>query len=118
MSRVVGDKLKELYDNRKYSKVDLEKITMSTQGMGSGIVEYSLEIPFLRVLSPCEAYTSFDHVGGWNHVPELAKRKQQLKNALLNGENLNISELKVTEEGLQEYWIQWKNKDKQSECSM
>ena len=33
MSGAVGDKLKELYDNKKYVKVDLQNIIMTTQGM-------------------------------------------------------------------------------------
>ncbi len=89
---------------------------MTTQGMGSGKVVYYLKIPFVRVNDPCEAYTSFDHVGGWNHSPGLEARKNQLKNALMPGHELDISELKTTPEGLQEYWIQWKNKITQSMC--
>jgi len=116
MSKIVGDKLKELYDRKLYSIVDFSKIEMSTKGMGSGNVEYYLKIPFKRVKSKCESFTSFDHVGGWNHKPELNNRKKQLQSALLLNERLHISELKKTKEGLQEYWIQGKNKDKQKEC--
>jgi len=116
MSAAVGDKLKELYDQGNYSKVDFSKIEMSTKGMGSGEVEYFLKIPFSSVATKCEAYTSFDHVGGWRHTPALKQRKEQLKNALLPGDELNISELKTTKEGLEEHWIQWRNKDKQKEC--
>jgi hypothetical protein len=36
----------------------------------------------------------------------------------LKGEELDISKLKQTPEGLQEYWIQWKNKTKQKECEI
>ncbi|WP_296347749.1 hypothetical protein [Winogradskyella sp.] len=61
-------------------------------------------------------HISFDHVGGWNHKPELIKRKAQLQNALIKGHHLCISKLKTTKEGLQEYWIQWQNKITQSEC--
>ncbi len=116
MSAKVGDKLKQLYKNRKYSKVDFSKIKMSTKGMGSGSVVYKLDIPFKRVGEKCDAYTSFDHVGGWDHSPALSERKKQLKSALLIGESLDISELKATREGLQEYWIQWKNKKLQADC--
>jgi len=117
MSARVGSKLKELYDKRNYCKVDFINIAMSTEGMGSGRVTYKLKIPFEMVKEQCNAYTSFDHVGGWNHKPDLAKRKSELKKALLDGEKLDISELKTTPEGLQEYWIQWKNKIKQSSCN-
>ncbi len=116
MSMAVGDELKELYQKGKYKKVDFNSIKMSTKGMGSGNVTYTLDIPFETVNSKCEAYTSFDHVGGWGHAPELEKRKEALKDVTLNGHVLDISDLKTTPEGLQEYWIQWKNKDVQSEC--
>ncbi|NVK66314.1 MAG: hypothetical protein HWE22_17105 [Flavobacteriales bacterium] len=116
MSQKVGDKLKELYSDHHYSKVDFTRIKMSTEGMGSGTVVYKLEIPFQKVLEKCNAYTSFDHVGGWNHSPELAAREKQLEKALLEGDRLYISDLKKTPEGLQEYWIQWKNKEVQAEC--
>lgn len=116
MAAAVGDKLKDLYDKKKYSKVDLPNIKMTTTGMGTGMVEYKLMIPFIPVDSKCKSFTSFDHVGGWNHKPELSNRKKQLKDALLFGDSLQVSELKTTKEGLQEYWIQWRNKDKQSDC--
>jgi len=116
MSAVVGDKLKELYVQNNYVIVDFINIKMSTKGMGSGFVEYQLKIPFKKVSKKCDAYTSFDHVGGWNHSPELKSRINQLKGVLLKGEKLHISELKKTNEGLQEYWIQWKNKNFQSDC--
>ena len=117
MSWKVGDKLKELYKSGKYSKVDFSQIKMTTKGMGSGNVVYSLKIPFQRVGEKCDAYTSFDHVGGWNHAPALTARKSQLQGALLKGETLDISDLKTTPEGLQEYWIQWKNKSVQADCA-
>ncbi|WP_282160716.1 hypothetical protein [Ulvibacterium marinum] len=116
MSKKVGDKLKELYKLREYSKVDFSKIKMSTKGMGSGNVVYELNIPFKKVKEKCDAYTSFDHVGGWDHKPALSTRKEELNNVLMEGQTLDISELKTTPEGLQEYWIQWKNKVTQSDC--
>jgi len=116
MSNAVGDKLKELYKSGKFRKVDFSKIVMKTDGMGSGHVTYELSIPFIAVKEKCDAYTSFDHVGGWNHTPALSKRKKELSSALMEGHELNISKLKTTPEGLQEYWIQWKNKKTQLEC--
>lgn len=117
MSAAVGDKLKDLFNQKKYSKVDFPNISMTTEGMGTGNVKYELKIPFVRVQEKCEAYTSFDHVGGWNHVPELEKRKKQLAPVLMKGDKLNISNLKRTKEGLEEYWIQWRNKEKQRDCA-
>lgn len=116
MSRHVGDQLKKLYREGKYSKVDFNNIVMSTKGMGSGSVVYKLTIPFTRVEKKCDAYTSFDHVGGWNHSPALQARKRQLAKALIPGDSLNISKLKTTPEGLQEHWIQWRNKNVQANC--
>lgn len=116
MSYAVGNKLKELYKLGNYKKVDFSRITMTTAGMGSGKVIYSLYIPFIKVTEKCDAYTSFDHVGGWNHSPALTRRKQALSNVLMKGHELYISDLKTTPEGLQEYWIQWKNKYVQADC--
>lgn len=118
MSDVVGDKLKELFKNKKYVKVNFSGIQMSTKGMNNiGDVEYKVYFPFEAVANECDAFTSFDHVGGWDHAPELEQRKKALKKAVLPGEELVISPLKTTEEGLQEYWIQWKNKDVQAACA-
>jgi hypothetical protein len=117
MSGMVGDQLKVLYKKGLYSIVDISKIIMSTKGMGSGTVVYELNIPFKRVQQKCDAFTSFDHVGGWDHSPALSARKKQLQSALMKGESLDISNLKTTPEGLQEYWIQWKNKKVQADCA-
>tara|TARA_B100000809_G_scaffold246438_1_gene274417 strand:- start:468 stop:908 length:441 start_codon:yes stop_codon:yes gene_type:complete len=116
MSAEVGKKLKELFKIGEYSKVDFDNIIMTTKGMGSGNVIYYLKIPFKRVETKCDASTSFDHVGGWNHTPALSSRKRQLKNVLMDNQKLDISNLKKTPEGLQEHWIQWKNKVTQSMC--
>lgn len=116
MAHEVGNKLKMLYKINVYKKVDFQNISMSTIGMGSGDVTYSLSIPFIKVNTKCDAFTSFDHVGGWNHKPSLAKRKQELNPVLMVGKELIISDLKTTPEGLQEYWIQWKNKNIQADC--
>lgn len=118
MSTVVGDKLKELYKKKKFVKVNLSGIQMSTEGMnGVGDVVYSLYFPFEPVSNECLAYTSFDHVGGWDHAPELELRKRALRKAVLPGEELLLSPLMTTKEGLQEYWIQWKNKELQAKCA-
>ncbi|MFP4845617.1 hypothetical protein [Winogradskyella sp. PE311] len=116
MSAKVGDQLKELYRSGDYSRVDFKSIRMRTEGMGSGNVSYTLSIPFIAVKEKCEAYTAFDHVGGWNHAPALSQRKVQLQSVLLPNQQLDISNLKTTKEGLQEYWIQWRHKFLQAEC--
>ncbi|HDZ05487.1 hypothetical protein LCGC14_0071370 [marine sediment metagenome] len=117
MSHKVGDKLKECYNSGVYTKVDFSSIKMTTLGMGSGMVTYKLRIPFLSVTERCDAFTSFDHVGGWNHTPSVSTRKKELSNVLLPGDTLHISDLKTTPEGLQEYWIQWRNKATQANCN-
>ncbi len=101
----VGNKLKEFYNENKYKKVDFTSIEMTTQGMGTGKVIYTLYIPFISVDSKCEAYTSFDHVGGWNHTPALNRRLKELEHVTMKGHSLEISKLNKTTEGLQEYWI-------------
>jgi len=116
MSTEVGDALKKLYLEENFSKVNFDAIEMTTNGMGSGTVVYYLSIPFESVTEKCDAFTSFDHVGGWNHTPALVQRKEQLSKALLPNHKLYISDLKTTKEGLQEYWIQWKNKKVQANC--
>lgn len=118
MSDEVGKQLKVFYLAKMYKKVDFSKIIMKTAGMGSGFVTYELVIPFMNVATKCEAFTSFDHCGGWNHIPEIQKRKQELQPALLPEQELDISMLKTTPEGLQEYWIQWQNKMVQEECRL
>jgi hypothetical protein len=91
---------------------------MTTEGMDMrGDVKYSVSIPFIKVSNPCDAYTSFDHVGGWGHTPELDRRKSELSKLLLPNDEFDVSDIIETPEGLQEYWIQWRNKDLQSNCS-
>jgi hypothetical protein len=112
MCKYVGKKLKELYNEKKYSKVDLRRIKMTTRGMGDGddFVVYSVTIPFVRVKTARQAMTAFDHSGGWGHTPDLAERKRTLlKGRIVKNRKLYISPLKKTPEGLQEYWIQWRH---------
>ena len=121
MSKVVGDQLKKLYSEGKYSKVDFKRIEMSTKGMndGNNYVVYELIIPFVSVENKCDAMTSFDHCGGWGHAPAIEKRKAgfyEKGETVMVGNILEISDLKTTKEGLQEYWLQWKHVDFQSEC--
>lgn len=117
MSEAVGDQLKQLYREGNYSKIDFDNIVMTTKGMGTGNVNFHLSMPFIRVAHKCEAYTSFDHVGGWNHAPALKQRKEQLRPLLFANDQLQVSALKTTTEGLEEYWIQWRHKDVQKDCN-
>jgi hypothetical protein len=128
MANAVGNKLKELYDAGTYVKVDMEAITMSATSVhndtNSNPTEVTITIPFVKVTDKCDAYTSFDHVGGWGHTPELEIRKSELSSALIPGETFDISQEKNTnpnspnfpDGSLNEYWIQWKEKTRQSNC--
>ena len=127
MSYYVGVKLKELYKQGIYVKVDLKNITMTAvpvqYGENYNPTKVTIDIPFIRVKNKCDAYTSFDHVGGWGHSSDLdlEGRKSKLSTLLLPGETLDVSDLKITHKeerkSLSEYWIQWKNKVTQSDCS-
>lgn len=117
ISGEVGKQLKILFDKKKYSKVDLKKIRMTSIGMDNlGSVKLEIFIPFKRVKNPCEARTGFDHSGGWDHDPEIEERKKQLLGIAVC-EELEISPLIKTPENFQEYWIQWRHKSLQAECS-
>lgn len=117
ISSEVGKKLKNLFDKKKYAKVDLKKIRMTSIDMDNlGYVKLEIFIPFIRVKKPCEARTGFDHSGGWDHDPEIEERKKQLLGIAVC-EELEISTLIKTPENFQEYWIQWKHKRFQAECS-
>jgi hypothetical protein len=123
ITKAVSNKLKELYKSGTYVKVDFNGIKLSTKGMGSGNVVYTVTIPFISVSDKCQAATGFAHVGGWGHTPELENRKNEIlsykpdgKNNTVVGNQLDVSPLTKTKENLQEYWIQWKHTDYQSEC--
>ena len=129
MANAVGMKLKQLYDSGTYVKVDLDNIKMSAtsvnNGENSNPTVVKITIPFVKVSDKCDAYTSFDHVGGWGHTPELGRRKSELSSALIPGETFDISQEKNTnlrspnfpDGSLNEYWIQWKEKTRQSDCA-
>ena len=117
ISSEVGKKLKSLFDKKKYAKVDLKKIRMTSIDMDNlGSVKLEIFIPFKRVKNPCEASTGFDHSGGWDHDPEIEIRKKDLSGIAVC-EELEISPLIKTPENFQEYWIQWKHKEFQANCA-
>lgn len=117
ISGEVGKKLKILFNNKKYAKVDLKNIRMTSIDMNNlGSVKLEIFIPFKRVQNLCEARTGFDHSGGWDHDPAIEKRKKQLSGIAVC-EQLEISSLIKTPENFQEYWIQWKHKDFQENCA-
>ena len=117
ISGEVGKKLKSLFDKKKYAKVDLKKIRMTSIDMDNlGSVKLEIFIPFKRVKNPCEARTGFDHSGGWDHDPEIEIRKKDLSRIALCKE-LEVSPLIKTTENFQEYWIQWKHKEFQANCA-
>lgn len=117
ISGEVGKKLKQLFDEKKYSKVDLEKIRMSSIDMDNlGSVKLEIFIPFKRVKKKCHAATAFDHSGGWDHAPEIEKRIKNLSEIAVC-KKLEVSQLIKTPENFQEYWIQWKQETRQADCS-
>ena len=124
ITKAVAAKLKDLYKNGIYSRVDFSGIKMTTKGMGTGNVIFTVDIPFGRANNKCDARTGFAHVGGWKHEPELEIRKKEIWGYIPPGKSrntvvdnfLDISQLTTTPEGLEEYWIQWKHWDYQSEC--
>ena len=117
ISGEVGKKLKILFNNKKYAKVDLKNIRMTSIDMNNlGSVKLEIFIPFKRVQNLCEARTGFDHSGGWDHDPAIEKRKKQLLGIAVC-EQLEISSLIKTPENFQEYWIQWKHKEFQANCA-
>ncbi len=118
MAKYVGQKLKALYKEGIYVKVDFSKIVMTTKGMraGNDSVHYYLKIPFIKAKNKQDAMTGFDHSGGWGHAPAIEDRKTKLINAdptIVKNKKLYVSSLKKTSEGLEEYWIQWKHPDYQ-----
>jgi len=135
MSKAVAAKLKELYVQGIFSKVDFGRIKMTTKGMGSGNVVYTVEIPFVQVSDKCDARTGFGHVGGWGHGGAgVDVRKSEIFNDMVNDPNnpqkkirsnpvvgtindMEHSQKTSTPEGLVEYWIQWRHRDFQSDCS-
>ena len=124
ITKAVAAKLKDLYKNGIYSRVNFSGIKMTTEGMGTGNVIFTVDIPFERANNKCDARTGFAHVGGWGHEPELTKRKKEIWGYIPPGKSrntvvdnhLDVSQLTTTPEGLEEYWIQWKHWDYQSDC--
>jgi hypothetical protein len=141
ITKAVATKLKELYTKGKFVKVNFDGIKLSTKGMGSGNVEYEVEIPFTSVQNKCEARTGFGHVGGWGHEGAgVSKRKSEIYNDVKTDpttkkpifdqkgnqirtnpvvgtiQDMEESKRTSTPEGLVEYWIQWKHSDYQSDC--
>jgi hypothetical protein len=128
ITKAVAAKLKELYNSGNYVKVDLDNIKLSATSVNNKCNQnqttYSVIIPFIKVSNKCDARTGFAHVGGWGHAPELQKRKMEIWGYIPPGKSrntvvdnlLDVSQLTKTPTGLEEYWIQWKHWDYQSEC--
>ncbi len=116
----VGEYLKDRYSKKCYLKVDLEGINIITKGLNQvDSVYYAIEMPFKRV-AKCEAFTGIEHCGSWNYQPGilLNKRFKELREGLVKNWSVGNSAYQFykTEEGFQEYWIQFKHKDYQAAC--
>jgi len=132
ITKAVAAKLKELYKSGDYVKVNFDGIKLSTKGMGTENVVYKVEIPFESVNNKCDARTGFAHVGGWGHPGAgVNKRKDELFNDSTKDStgksvrtnpvvgtinDMESSKETSTDEGLVEYWIQWKHSSLQSDC--
>jgi len=128
ITKAVAAKLKELYKSGDYVKVNFDGIKLSTKGMGMGNVVYEVEIPFESVNNKCDARTGFAHVGGWGHPGAgVNKRKDEIFNDTTKDSvrtnpvvgtinDMESSKETSTDEGLVEYWIQWKHSSLQSDC--
>jgi hypothetical protein len=128
ITKAVATKLKELYKSGNYVKVDLDNIKLSATSVNNvcnqNQTTYSITIPFIKVSNKCDAMTGFAHVGGWGHKPELTARKGEIWGYIPPGKSrntvvdnlLDVSQLTKTPTGLEEYWIQWKHWDYQSDC--
>jgi len=117
----VGEYLKDRYSKKCYLKVDLDGIKIITKGLNQAdSVYYAIEMPFKRV-AKCDAFTGIEHCGSWNYQPRmiLNKRFKELKEGLSERCSVGNSAYKFykTEEGFQEYWIQFKHKNYQSDCN-
>jgi len=116
----VGEYLKDRYSKKCYLKVDLEGINIITKGLNQvDSVYYAIEMPFKRV-AKCDAFTGIEHCGSWNYQPGflLNKRFKELKEGLSERCSVGKPAYKFYKnaEGFQEYWIQFKHKDYQSDC--
>jgi len=116
----VGIYLKERYLKKVYLKVDLEGVNIKTEGLDQeDSVYYAIQMPFKRV-AKCEAFTGIEHCGSWNYQPRiiLNKRFEDLRDRLEKNWSIGNSahQFYTTEEGFQEYWIQFKHKDYQTDC--
>lgn len=116
----VGTYLKERYLKKIYLKVDLSAVNIQTEGLDQkDSVYYAIDMPFKRV-AKCEAFTGIEHCGSWNYQPSmyLNKRFKELCEGLEKNWSVGNSthQFYKTEEGFQEYWIQFKHKDYQADC--
>jgi len=119
----LGNHLKKEFSKKNYLKVDFKNTKIQTKGNpqfrypSEEIVNYTIEMPLLKVKNACDAFTGIEHRGTWarNDIetgfPEWI---QKLKNQIAIGEI--DSKLFKTPEGFKEYWVQFKHKNFQTDC--
>lgn len=121
VAKQVGEYLKARYTKKCYLKIDLDQVKITTEGLDQqDSVYYTIAMPFKRV-KKCDAFTGIEHCGSWNYQPKffLNRRFNTLKEHLAADWSVGKMEYKYykSAEGFQEYWIQFKHKDFQQECS-
>ena len=104
--RVVGDELKARAAAGKPSRVKLEEIHMTTEGLnGRGDVIYTLWIPLETADTP-RARLHFEHRGGWGHASEFVDAWTATLRTKF-GTRAECTPALHTLEGLEETWCQW-----------
>ncbi len=103
---VVGDELKARAAAGRPSRVHLDGIAMTTNGMdGAGDVVYTLWIP-LETADADHAPLHFEHRGGWRHASEVRETwPASLRRRF--GVRAECTPALHTLEGLEETWCQW-----------
>ncbi len=107
VARVVGDELKARAAAGNPSRVDLDGIRMTTEGMnGSGDVQVTLWVPLVAAETPTQTRTHFDHRGGWGHASEVVDGwTASLRTKY--GATVACTPVLRTPEGLEETWCAW-----------
>lgn len=104
--RVVGDELKARAAAGRPSRVNLNGIAMTTNGMGGpGDVIYTLWIPLETADAP-RARLHFEHRGGWGHASEVVDAWTATLRTKF-GARAECTPALQTPEGLEETWCQW-----------
>jgi len=119
-ARLIGDFLKKAYNKQNYLKVNFKKTKIYTKNLDQkDSVYYEIDMPFERV-TKCKAFTGIEHCGSWDQQPkeEITERLLKLKKGLREHCSIGAMEYQyfVSNEGFQEYWVQFMHRDYQVPC--